>query len=60
MRTRVFRLLTVSIVGPLAALTLSSLVIALSTDRFLDVRNLQNLSLQVSIIALIAGREFVI
>ena len=54
MRTRVFRLLTVSIVGPLAALTLSSLVIALSTDRFLDVRNLQNLSLQVSIIALIA------
>ena len=54
MRTRTLRLLTVSIIGPLAALVLSSVVIAFSTDRFLDVRNLENLSLQVSIIALIA------
>jgi ribose transport system permease protein len=54
MSTRVFRLVTVSIAGPLVALVLSSVVIAMTTDRFLDVRNLENLSLQVSIVALIA------
>ena len=52
--SRLWRLATVAIVGPLVALGLSSIVIALTTDRFLDVRNLENLSLQVSIVALIA------
>ncbi len=51
---RLWRLMTVAILGPLVALLLSSIVIALTTDRFLDVRNLENLSLQVSIVALIA------
>lgn len=43
-----------SLIGPLVALILSGLVISLTTDRFLDTRNLLNVSLQVSIIAIMA------
>jgi ribose transport system permease protein len=52
--SRLPRLVTVSITGPLVALLMSSVIIALTTDRFLDINNLQNLSLQVSIVAIIA------
>lgn len=43
-----------TLIGPLLALLLSSLAISLTTDRFLDTRNLLNVSLQVSIIAIMA------
>ena len=42
------------LIGPFAALVIVSLVFALTTDRFLNPGNLSNLSLQVSIVALIA------
>lgn len=43
-----------AVMGPLLALGLAVAVISLTTDRFLDTRNLLNVSLQVSIIALMA------
>lgn len=42
-----------SLIGPLAATVLAALVVALTTDRFVDAGNLRNLALQVSIVALI-------
>src|SRR5574337_13819 len=54
MPPRASRLLSQTFIGPLAALGLSALAISLTTDRFLDTRNLLNVSLQVSIIAIMA------
>ena len=54
MRQRSFRVLGPGMIGPLAALVLSAFVISLTTNRFLDTRNLLNVSLQVSIIAIMA------
>lgn len=54
MRRRSFRVFGPTFIGPLAALLLSAFVISLTTDRFLDTRNLLNVSLQVSIIAIMA------
>jgi ribose transport system permease protein len=49
------------LLGPAIALAVVCLVIALTTRRFLDPGNLANLSLQVSIVALVAiGSTFVI
>jgi ribose transport system permease protein len=48
------RLVSNQIVGPLAALLLVAVVVALTTNRFLDVGNLSNLILQVSIVAIVA------
>ena len=42
-----------SLIGPLAATVLVALVVALTTDRFVDAGNLRNLALQVSIVALV-------
>ncbi|RKP51860.1 ABC transporter permease [Pararobbsia silviterrae] len=42
------------LVGPLVALLLVSLLVALTTPRFLDLGNLSNLALQVSIVAIVA------
>lgn len=53
-RQRPFGVLGPTLIGPLAALLLSAFVISLTTDRFLDTRNLLNVSLQVSIIAIMA------
>jgi len=54
MPPRAFRRLNPMFIGPLSALILSAAVISLTTDRFLDTRNLLNVSLQVSIIAIMA------
>ncbi len=54
MTSRSVRVFGSMLIGPLAALVLSALVISLTTDRFLDTRNLLNVSLQVSIIAIMA------
>src|SRR5574340_1241806 len=54
MPPRASRLLSPTFIGPLAALLLSAVVISLTTDRFYDTRNLLNVSLQVSIIAIMA------
>jgi ribose transport system permease protein len=54
MRRDLLRLLGPSIVAPLAALVISGVVISLTTDRFLVPQNLLNVSLQVSIVAIIA------
>src|SRR5574341_1888522 len=54
MAPRPFRRLNPMFIGPLSALILSAAVISLTTERFLDMRNLLNVSLQVSIIAIIA------
>jgi ribose transport system permease protein len=49
------------LIGPAIALAVVSLVVALTTSRFLSPGNLANLSLQVSIVALVAiGSTFVI
>ncbi len=49
------------LIGPFAAMLIVALIVALTTDRFLDPGNLSNLSLQVSIVALIAiGSSIVI
>ncbi|MCF1711138.1 ABC transporter permease [Tabrizicola sp. J26] len=48
------RFLDAQLLGPLAAMGLVTLVVALSTDRFLDPGNLSNLALQVSIVSLVA------
>ncbi|MEE9249857.1 MAG: ABC transporter permease [Alphaproteobacteria bacterium] len=42
------------LVGPLVALILVAVAVALTTDRFLDANNLGNIALQVSIVALVA------
>jgi ribose transport system permease protein len=54
MAQRTFRVLGSSLIGPLVAMLLAALVISFTTDRFLDTRNLLNVSLQVSIIAIMA------
>lgn len=48
------RILDAQLLGPLAAMLLVTLVVALTTDRFLDPGNLSNLALQVSIVSLVA------
>lgn len=48
------RIFDTQLIGPFAALVLATLVVAATTDRFLNPGNLSNLSLQVSIVALIA------
>ncbi|MES2666917.1 MAG: ABC transporter permease [Pseudomonadota bacterium] len=48
------RIFDPQLMGPLAALLGVALVVALTTDRFLDAGNLSNLALQVSIVSLIA------
>lgn len=48
------RILDAQLLGPLAAMLIVTLVVALTTDRFLDPANLSNLALQVSIMSLIA------
>ena len=48
------RLFDIQLVGPFAAMMMVAIVVAMSTDRFLNPGNLSNLSLQVSIVALIA------
>lgn len=48
------RILDAQLFGPLAAMVVVALVVALTTDRFLDPGNLANLAMQVSIVALIA------
>jgi ribose transport system permease protein len=42
------------IIGPLAAMVMVALVVALTTNNFLDAGNLSNLTLQVSIVAIVA------
>lgn len=54
MSGRLVRRLGAQTLGPLAALTLVAIVISFTTDRFLDANNLANVSLQVSIVALMA------
>lgn len=55
------RIIDAQLLGPLAAMFLVALVVALTTDRFLDPGNLANISLQVSIVAIVAiGSSFVI
>jgi ribose transport system permease protein len=51
---RALHLLGSSLAGPLAAMLLSAVAISFTTDRFLDTRNLLNVSLQVSIVAIMA------
>ena len=43
-----------SLIGPFAATLLVAVLVGLTTDRFVDAGNLQNLALQVSIVALVA------
>lgn len=55
------RIFDAQLLGPLAAMLLVALVVALTTDRFLDSGNLSNLALQVAIVSLIAiGSSIVI
>lgn len=54
-------LLRSPVIAPLAALLAVVAIVALTTPRFLDVGNLSNLTLQVSIVAIVAiGSTFVI
>lgn len=48
------RIFDAQFLGPLAALIVVALVVALTTDRFLDAGNLANLAMQVSIVAIVA------
>lgn len=48
------RLLAPSLIAPLAALLIASAVVSLTTSRFLDPQNLLNISLQVSIVSIMA------
>ncbi|WP_164659556.1 ABC transporter permease [Tropicibacter sp. Alg240-R139] len=48
------RIFDSQLIGPFAAMMIVALVVALTTERFLNPGNLSNLSLQVSIVALIA------
>ncbi len=55
------RIFDTQLIGPFAALLIVATVVALTTERFLTPGNLSNLSLQVSIVALIAiGSSIVI
>jgi ribose transport system permease protein len=55
------KIFDVQLIGPAIALAIVSLVVGLTTHRFLDPGNLANLSLQVSIVAIVAiGSTFVI
>ena len=47
-------LLGSQIIGPLAAMILVAVIVALTTPRFLDAGNLSNIALQVSIVAIVA------
>ena len=48
------RVFDTQLIGPFAAMVIVALIVALTTERFLNPENLSNLSLQVSIVALIA------
>ena len=48
------RIFDAQLIGPFAAIVIVALIVALTTDRFLNPGNLSNLFLQVSIVALIA------
>lgn len=48
------RIFDVQLIGPFAAMIIVALIVALTTDRFVNPNNLSNLFLQVSIVALIA------
>ncbi len=48
------RIFDTQLIGPFAAMVIVALIVALTTERFLNPGNLSNLSLQVSIVALIA------
>ncbi len=48
------RVFDAQLIGPFAAMVIVALIVALTTDRFLNPGNLSNLFLQVSIVALIA------
>lgn len=48
------RIFDAQLIGPFAAMIIVALIVALTTDRFLNPGNLSNLFLQVSIVALIA------
>ena len=50
------RIFDTQLIGPFAAMVIVALIVALTTERFLNPGNLSNLSLQVSIVALIANR----
>jgi ribose transport system permease protein len=51
---RITKFLREALTGPLAALILAVVVISFTTDRFLDLQNLMNVSLQVSTVAIVA------
>jgi ribose transport system permease protein len=42
------------VIGPMAATILVAFLVAVTTERFLEVNNLRNLALQVSIVSLMA------
>jgi len=48
------RIFDTQLIGPFAAMVIVALIVAMTTERFLNPGNLSNLSLQVSIVALIA------
>ncbi len=48
------KILNSSIIGPLVAVVLVGIIITLTTDRFFTINNFKNISLQVSIISLMA------
>lgn len=48
------RIFDAQLIGPFAAMLIVAVIVALTTERFLNPGNLSNLSLQVSIVALIA------
>lgn len=48
------RVFDTQLIGPFAAMVIVAVIVALTTDRFLNPGNLSNLFLQVSIVALIA------
>lgn len=48
------RIFDARLIGPFAAMVIVAMIVALTTDRFLNPGNLSNLFLQVSIVALIA------
>lgn len=48
------RIFDAQLIGPFAAMVIVALIVAMTTDRFLNPGNLSNLFLQVSIVALIA------
>lgn len=61
MRGKRLRYLGSSVMGPLSAMALAAVAVAISTDRFLQAGNLMNIALQVSIVALMAiGSTFVV